>query len=113
EVYPILQLEPTLPALNITAQNLQTDVLPVLKDPQSALPRKGRPRGTRRLRTSAEIIQQDTDRIEKVRRCGSCHKVGHTRRKCTKLLNQQSSQGTDEGGYVLTQTTNTIEEMAE
>ncbi|ODQ70389.1 hypothetical protein LIPSTDRAFT_74674 [Lipomyces starkeyi NRRL Y-11557] len=62
----------------------------------------------------SQIIQKDADRIEKVRRCGSCHKVGHNRRKCPKLLNQHlSSQGADECGCVLTQTTNTIKEMAE
>ncbi|KAK9358762.1 hypothetical protein V1504DRAFT_261927 [Lipomyces starkeyi] len=107
------EFSPLLPALNITSQNLQPDVLSVLKDPQGALSRKGRPRRTRRLQTSAEIIQKVADRIEKVRRCGSCHKGGHTRRKCPKFLTQQPSQGTDEGRYVLTQTTNTIEEMAE
>ncbi|KAK9327850.1 hypothetical protein V1520DRAFT_393572 [Lipomyces starkeyi] len=86
-IHPRLKVPPTLPALNITSQHLQPDVLSVLKDPQSALPRKG-----------PEIMQKVADRIGKVRRCGSHHKIGHTRRKCPKLLNQQSSQGTDEGG---------------
>ncbi|KAK9329045.1 hypothetical protein V1520DRAFT_370686 [Lipomyces starkeyi] len=113
-IHPRSRVQPTLPALNITPQHLQPDVLSVLKDPQSALPRKGRLRGTRRLQTSAEIIQKVADRTEKVRGCGSYHKVGHNRRKCPKLLNQHSlSQSTDECGCVLTRTTNTIEEMAE
>ncbi|KAK9362205.1 hypothetical protein V1504DRAFT_474501 [Lipomyces starkeyi] len=56
-----------------------------LKDPPAALPRKGRPRGTRRLNTSAETVQIATDRIEKVRRRGSCKNTGHNRRKCPKL----------------------------
>ncbi|KAK9333648.1 hypothetical protein V1520DRAFT_331327 [Lipomyces starkeyi] len=93
-IHPRWRVQPTLSALNITPQHLQPDVLSVLKDPQT------------------EIIQKVADRIEKVRRCGSCHRVGHNRRKCPKLLNQHSSsQGTDE--CVLTQTANTIEEMAE
>ncbi|KAK9483020.1 hypothetical protein V1527DRAFT_474392 [Lipomyces starkeyi] len=91
-INPRWRVQPKLTALNITSQNLQPDVLSVLKDPQGALPRQGRPRGTRRLRTSAEITQKDgtrrlrtsaeitqkdADRVEKVRRCGSCHKAGH------------------------------------
>ncbi|KAK9342311.1 hypothetical protein V1522DRAFT_460971 [Lipomyces starkeyi] len=35
-----------------------------------ALPRKGRPRGTRQPKTSAETVQLASDRIENVRRCG-------------------------------------------
>ncbi|KAK9492519.1 hypothetical protein V1508DRAFT_404664 [Lipomyces doorenjongii] len=89
-LYPRWRVQPKLSALNITPQHLQPDVLSVLKDPQSAPPRKGRPSGTRRFQTSAEIIQKVAHRQEKVRRCGSCH-----------------------AERVLTQTTNTIEEMAE
>ncbi|KAK9344078.1 hypothetical protein V1522DRAFT_437736 [Lipomyces starkeyi] len=60
-IHPRWRVQPTLPALNITSQHLQPDMLSVLKDPQGALPRKGRPRGTRRLQTSAEIIQSAVD----------------------------------------------------
>ncbi|KAK9312790.1 hypothetical protein V1522DRAFT_437744 [Lipomyces starkeyi] len=92
-IHPRWRVHPTFPAVNITSQNDRPDVL------SGALPRKGRPRGTRRLQTSAEIIQKVADGIEKVRRCRSCHKAGHTRHKCSNLLDQQSSQGTDEGGF--------------
>ncbi|KAK9330744.1 hypothetical protein V1520DRAFT_369314 [Lipomyces starkeyi] len=37
------------------------------------------------LPTSAEKVQKAADRIEKVRRCKSCTKVGHNRRTCPKL----------------------------
>ncbi|KAK9485320.1 hypothetical protein V1527DRAFT_467191 [Lipomyces starkeyi] len=111
-IHPRWRVQPTLSAVSVTSQNLRLDALSVLRGLQGALPRKGCPRGTRRLLMSAEIIQIVADRIEKVRRCRSCHKVGHTRHKCSNLLNQQSSQGTDERGCALTQTTNTIEEMA-
>ncbi|KAK9313733.1 hypothetical protein V1524DRAFT_448709 [Lipomyces starkeyi] len=47
---------------------------------------KGRRRGTRRLKTSAETVQIATDRIKKVRRCGSCKNTGHNRRKCPQHL---------------------------
>ncbi|KAK9489852.1 hypothetical protein V1508DRAFT_442307 [Lipomyces doorenjongii] len=36
-------------------------------------------KGTRRLKTSAEVVQKAADRMEKVRRCGSCHKIDHNR----------------------------------
>ncbi|KAK9427913.1 hypothetical protein V1505DRAFT_378615 [Lipomyces doorenjongii] len=102
---------------HISSQGPQPEVLSVLKDSQSVLPRNSRPRGTRRLQTSAEIIQiqKAADRIEKVKRGGSCHKVGSDTNSAQspKLSNQRSPQGTDEGGCVLTQTTNTIAEMAE
>ncbi|KAK9358003.1 hypothetical protein V1504DRAFT_462485 [Lipomyces starkeyi] len=68
-----------------------------LKDPAAALPRKGRPRGTRRLKTSAETVQIATDRIEKVGRCGSCKNTGHNRRKCPKLLSNQLVASDDAG----------------
>ncbi|KAK9367886.1 hypothetical protein V1509DRAFT_565580, partial [Lipomyces kononenkoae] len=57
-------------------------VIAGIKDPEVLITRKGRPRGTRRLPTSAEIVQRAADRAERVRRCGSCRKVGHTRRRC-------------------------------
>ncbi|KAK9371611.1 uncharacterized protein V1513DRAFT_434491 [Lipomyces chichibuensis] len=66
-----------------------TDLL-VLKDPSVELPRKGRPRGTRRLKASAEIVQHAAAHVAKVRRCGTCHEAGHNQRKCPKVLNRQS-----------------------
>ncbi|KAK9249676.1 hypothetical protein V1507DRAFT_469955 [Lipomyces tetrasporus] len=63
-----------------------------LKDPAAALPRKGRPRGTRPLKTSAEIVQIATARIKKLRRCGSCKNTGHNRRKCPKLSNDLTTR---------------------
>ncbi|KAK9350762.1 hypothetical protein V1523DRAFT_444888 [Lipomyces doorenjongii] len=116
-IHPRWRVQPIIPPLNISSQGPQPEVLSVLKDSQSVLPRNSRPRGTRRLQTSAEIIQiqKAADRIEKVKRGGSCHKVGSDTNSAQspKLSNQRSPQGTDEGGCVLTQTTNTIAEMAE
>ncbi|KAK9359559.1 hypothetical protein V1504DRAFT_457629 [Lipomyces starkeyi] len=68
-----------------------------LKDPEVLLKgRRGRHRGTRRLETSAEIVQKAADRTEKVRRCGFCHKAGHNCRTCPEL-HPQSSTGKHEG----------------
>ncbi|KAK9371900.1 uncharacterized protein V1513DRAFT_454017, partial [Lipomyces chichibuensis] len=50
-----------------------------------------RPRGTRRLKTSAEIVQKAADRMNRVRRCGSCRRVGHNRRRCPRLLSKMPS----------------------
>ncbi|KAK9481452.1 hypothetical protein V1527DRAFT_479623 [Lipomyces starkeyi] len=69
------RVQAILPLLNVSYQHLQLDVLSVHKDPPVAIPRMGRPIGTRRLQTSAEIVQNTADRVEKVRRCGSCRKV--------------------------------------
>ncbi|KAK9311605.1 hypothetical protein V1524DRAFT_418851 [Lipomyces starkeyi] len=93
DIHPRWRVHPEIPPLNVNWQDIDSQKLRVLKDPQAALPRKGRPRGTRRLRTSAEVIQKATDRMEKVRRCGSCHKVGHNRRRCLGLSNKESLQG--------------------
>ncbi|KAK9488640.1 hypothetical protein V1527DRAFT_493951 [Lipomyces starkeyi] len=54
-------------------------VVDVPKQTLDASVLKGRARGTRRLPTSAEIVQ----RAEKV--YGSCHKAGHNRRSCPKI----------------------------
>ncbi|KAK9384951.1 hypothetical protein V1515DRAFT_609608, partial [Lipomyces mesembrius] len=71
---------------------------------------KGRPRGTWRLKTSAEIVQKAADRMEKVRRFGSCHKIGHNRRRCPGLLREWSqATGTKERVHV----TDNNEAMAE
>ncbi|KAK9482143.1 hypothetical protein V1527DRAFT_477312 [Lipomyces starkeyi] len=86
----LLKLEPLRcpnpEKLNIAGHNIDRETLSsVLRDPSIALPRKGRPRGTRRLQTSAENILNATDRRVKVRRCGSCHQAGHNRRRCPKF----------------------------
>ncbi|KAK9390081.1 hypothetical protein V1515DRAFT_613559 [Lipomyces mesembrius] len=72
--------------------------LPVLelKDPVVLLKRKGRPKGTRRLQTSAEIVQ----RQERVQHCGSCHQAGHNRRRCGSL--RAESTAMHEHGIVIT-----------
>ncbi|KAK9311800.1 hypothetical protein V1524DRAFT_411386, partial [Lipomyces starkeyi] len=56
----------SLPALNVPRHNLEPSVLSGLKDSEVLLKRKGRPRGTRRLETSAEIVQKVADRTEKL-----------------------------------------------
>ncbi|KAK9342444.1 hypothetical protein V1522DRAFT_416189 [Lipomyces starkeyi] len=61
-----------------------------LKIRQSRFRKKG-PKGTRRLKTSAEIIQKAAEQMDKVRRCGSCRRVGHNRRRCPRLLTRTSS----------------------
>ncbi|KAK9311121.1 hypothetical protein V1524DRAFT_371678, partial [Lipomyces starkeyi] len=71
-----------LPVIDIPSQDIDSAMLSVLRDPPLAIPRKGRPKGPQRLQTSAEKIQKAADRIEKVRRCKSCSKVGHNRRTC-------------------------------
>ncbi|KAK9357530.1 hypothetical protein V1504DRAFT_361991, partial [Lipomyces starkeyi] len=96
QIHPRWRVQVSLPALNVARHNLEPSVLSGLKDPEVLLKRKGRPRGTRRLEMSAEIVQKAADRTEKVRRCGSCHKAGHNRRTCPEL-HPQSSTGTHEG----------------
>ncbi|KAK9483926.1 hypothetical protein V1527DRAFT_471649 [Lipomyces starkeyi] len=92
--HQIQRVNPVLPPLNIDWHNIDRETLSsVLRDPSIALPRNCRPRGTRRLQTSADNILNATDRREIVRRCGSCHQAGHNRRRCPKFLSQQSSQG--------------------
>ncbi|KAK9426959.1 hypothetical protein V1505DRAFT_381797 [Lipomyces doorenjongii] len=80
EIHPRWRVHPELPPLKVSWQHIDPDRLSVLQDPLVALPTKGRPKGTRRLKTSAEVVQKAADRMEKVRRCGSCHKIGHNRR---------------------------------
>ncbi|KAK9251519.1 hypothetical protein V1507DRAFT_499334 [Lipomyces tetrasporus] len=77
----LLPVQTALPAINVLSQHIDPVVLAVLKDPLAAIPRRG---------TSAEIVQQSSDRIEKVRRCGSCHRAGHDRRSYPKLNNIQT-----------------------
>ncbi|KAK9345888.1 hypothetical protein V1522DRAFT_458220 [Lipomyces starkeyi] len=101
DIHPRSRVRPVFPPLNINWQHIDPETLLTVRDPPVGLPRRGRPRGTRRLPTSAEIVQETADRDGKVRRCGSCHK---------KLLSQQSLQemaGEDE------QTANEITEAAD
>ncbi|KAK9357403.1 hypothetical protein V1504DRAFT_436770 [Lipomyces starkeyi] len=64
----VQEIHPELPPLNVSWQHIDPDRLSVLQNPLVALPRKGRPRRTRRLKTSAEIVQKAADRMEKVSR---------------------------------------------
>ncbi|KAK9327764.1 hypothetical protein V1520DRAFT_298793 [Lipomyces starkeyi] len=86
QIDPRWWVHPEFPPVNVAFQRIDAAILLELKDPVATLPRKGRPKGTRRLQTSAEVVQKIADRIEKVRRCGSCKNTGHDRRKCPKLL---------------------------
>ncbi|KAK9326621.1 hypothetical protein V1520DRAFT_394395 [Lipomyces starkeyi] len=101
DVHPRWWVNPKFPPVNVFFQHIDAEVLLHLKDPAAALPRKGRPKGTRRLQTSAEVVQKMTDRVEKVRRCGSCKKTGHDRRNSGKchgrgeLSNDESIDGHD------------------
>ncbi|KAK9371919.1 uncharacterized protein V1513DRAFT_460991 [Lipomyces chichibuensis] len=90
DIHPRWRVHAVFPPLNLPWQQLDLDRLSVLKDPSVDLPRKGRPRGTRRLKTSAEVAQHVADQVAKVRRCGTCHEAGHNKRKCPKVLNRQS-----------------------
>ncbi|KAK9238485.1 hypothetical protein V1525DRAFT_111213 [Lipomyces kononenkoae] len=85
DIHPRWWVHPDLSPLEVTFEHIDTAILSELKDPAATLPRKGRPKGTRRLQTSAEVVQRTTDRIEKVRRCGSCKITGHNRRTCPRL----------------------------
>ncbi|KAK9310952.1 hypothetical protein V1524DRAFT_462018, partial [Lipomyces starkeyi] len=84
-IHPRWWVHPEFSPVNVAFQHIDDEMLLDLKDPPAALPRKGHPRGTRRLNTSAETLQIATDRIEKVRRCGLCKNTGNNRRKCPKL----------------------------
>ncbi|KAK9234851.1 hypothetical protein V1525DRAFT_349429, partial [Lipomyces kononenkoae] len=51
-IHPRWRVNPVLSTLNVALHNIDPDTLSfVLKDPSISLPRKGRPRGTRRLQT--------------------------------------------------------------
>ncbi|KAK9361521.1 hypothetical protein V1504DRAFT_432619 [Lipomyces starkeyi] len=63
----------------------------MLKDPPVTLPRKGRPKGTRRLPTSSEIVQKAADRVENVRRCKVCKGTGHNKLTFPKVLKARLS----------------------
>ncbi|KAK9485385.1 hypothetical protein V1527DRAFT_503930 [Lipomyces starkeyi] len=51
DIHPGWGVHPVFPPLNVPWQQVDSDRLAVLKDPSVELPRKGRPRGTRRLKT--------------------------------------------------------------
>ncbi|KAK9321100.1 hypothetical protein V1517DRAFT_368674 [Lipomyces orientalis] len=75
--------------------------LPPVEDPSLASSRKGRPKGARRLPTSAETTQNASDRIEKGIRCRSCNRIGHNRRTYEPLaLGIEKSKDDDEGTTV-------------
>ncbi|KAK9350127.1 hypothetical protein V1523DRAFT_429361 [Lipomyces doorenjongii] len=76
DIHPRWRVHPVFPPLNINWAHIDPETLSNVKDPQVGLPRKGRPRGTRRLPTSAEIVQ----------------KPQTERKKCPKLVNQESPQ---------------------
>ncbi|KAK9350479.1 hypothetical protein V1523DRAFT_355313, partial [Lipomyces doorenjongii] len=96
EIHPRWRVHPVLPPLKVSWQHIDPDRLSVL-----ALPRNGRPKATRRLKTSAEVVQKAADRMEKVRRCGSCHKIGYNRHRCPGLLSESSqATGTKERAHV-------------
>ncbi|KAK9333168.1 hypothetical protein V1520DRAFT_367105 [Lipomyces starkeyi] len=98
DIYPRWLVEqPTVPP-DIATLYLYLDpvTLATLRDPPVMLPRKARPRGTRRLPTSAEIVQRAADRVENVRRCGLCKGPGHNKRTCPKvLMSNQSPMAND------------------
>ncbi|KAK9328013.1 hypothetical protein V1520DRAFT_347296 [Lipomyces starkeyi] len=105
-IHPRWRVQVTLPPIEVP-DSMNADALAFVKDPPLASARKGRPKGTRRLPTSAETTQRVSDRIEKVRRCRSCHRIGHNRRTCPKLeiadelaLKKESSVDDDEGTTV-------------
>ncbi|KAK9329157.1 hypothetical protein V1520DRAFT_343998 [Lipomyces starkeyi] len=77
QIDPRWWVHPEFLPVNVAFQRIDAAILLELKDPVATLPRKGRPNGTRRLQTPAEV---------KVRQCGSCKNTGHDRRKCPKLL---------------------------
>ncbi|KAJ8100241.1 hypothetical protein POJ06DRAFT_209530 [Lipomyces tetrasporus] len=71
--------------LDLSTVQLDPATLAIVRDPPVTL-RKGRPRGTRRLPTSAEIVQRAADSAENVRRCRLCKRTGHNKRTCPRVL---------------------------
>ncbi|KAK9328269.1 hypothetical protein V1520DRAFT_226936 [Lipomyces starkeyi] len=96
QVHPRWRLQGGLPAITVPSQNLDSSAIADIRDTAVLVKRKGRPRGTPRFATSAEIVQQAADRTERVRLCGSCRKVVHTRRTCP-IPVHQSTGHTREG----------------
>ncbi|KAK9489198.1 hypothetical protein V1508DRAFT_458636 [Lipomyces doorenjongii] len=79
DIHPRWRVYPDFPPVNVSCTS-----------------EKGRPKGTRRFQTSAEIVQKTTDSIEKVGRCGSCKMPGHNRRKCPQLFKQRGEKEQDQ-----------------
>ncbi|KAK9348533.1 hypothetical protein V1522DRAFT_456196 [Lipomyces starkeyi] len=73
QVHPRWRIQGALPASSAIAD---------INDIAVLVKRKRRPRESRRLATSADIVQRVADRTKRVRRCGSGKRVGHTRRTC-------------------------------
>ncbi|KAK9489204.1 hypothetical protein V1508DRAFT_83625 [Lipomyces doorenjongii] len=77
------------PPVNVSFQHIDPAIILGLNDPVAALPRKGPPKGTRRLQSSNvsrgcskdHRPYQESQAID-----GSCKMPGHNRRKCPKLL---------------------------
>ncbi|KAK9491413.1 hypothetical protein V1508DRAFT_421831 [Lipomyces doorenjongii] len=57
DIYPRCWVHPEFFPVNVALQHIDAEMLLDLKDPAAALPRKGRPRGTRRRHSSAEAVQ--------------------------------------------------------
>ncbi|KAK9350350.1 hypothetical protein V1523DRAFT_442675 [Lipomyces doorenjongii] len=79
-IHPRWRVHGNLPPFNTPWQHIDPGTLSAIAGP--AICRRARkrlPKGTRRLRTSAATAQRVSDRVEKVKRCGSCHRVGHNR----------------------------------
>ncbi|KAK9344644.1 hypothetical protein V1522DRAFT_437200 [Lipomyces starkeyi] len=93
QVHPRWRIQGALPALTVPNQNLDSSAIADIKDIAVLVKRKGRPRGTRRLAISAEIVQRAADRTERVRRCGSCRRFGHTRRTCPIRKTREGQSG--------------------
>ncbi|KAK9483685.1 hypothetical protein V1527DRAFT_521146 [Lipomyces starkeyi] len=85
-IHPRWRLQVTLPPIKVLWADIDANTLTKIKDPAIAGARRGagRPKGTQRIPTAAETSQRVADRIEKVRRCGSCNRVGHNRETCSK-----------------------------
>ncbi|KAK9481982.1 hypothetical protein V1527DRAFT_499424 [Lipomyces starkeyi] len=71
------RVQVTLPPVAVPS-SMDAHALSFIKYPQGATARKGRPKGMRKT------TQKVSDRIEKVRRCRSCHRIGHNWRTCRK-----------------------------
>ncbi|ODQ71079.1 hypothetical protein LIPSTDRAFT_5106 [Lipomyces starkeyi NRRL Y-11557] len=60
QIDPRWWVHPEFLPVNVAFQRIDAAILLELKDPVATLPRKGRPNGTRRLQTPAEVVQLPT-----------------------------------------------------